>query len=97
MSLTPAQRSTRARLAAHTRWANTADRTAATQAARDGYVARWERDVDPDGVLPADERAKRGRSAMRAHLSRAALRSSQSRVNCPAPPPPPPTPKPPKG
>lgn len=78
--LTPAQRSLRARLAAHTSWANTTDRTARTEAARRAAMDRFEREVDPDGVLPAQERAKRAESARKAYFAKLALRSSQARA-----------------
>lgn len=68
-----------ARVAAHTRWASETDRTKATAPARRGLIAKFEREVDPDGVLSADERDRRARSAMRAHMSRMALRSAQAR------------------
>jgi hypothetical protein len=42
-------------------------------------MKRFERMVDPDGVLDPDERAQRARQLMRAHMTRAALRSAQSR------------------
>jgi hypothetical protein len=48
MPLTASQRSQRARLAAQTRWGNTVDRTAATQAARDKFRARFEHEVDAE-------------------------------------------------
>jgi hypothetical protein len=68
-----------AKIAAHASWALTEDRSARTQAARDGLLARFERQVDPDGVLPLDERAKRAESARRAHYQRLALKSAQAR------------------
>lgn len=77
--MTPAQRRMRASAAALTRWAKTDDRQAATKPARVGYMARWEREVDPDGVLPIDERAKRASLALKAHMTGLALRSSKSR------------------
>lgn len=72
-------RSQVARIAAHTRWAGEPDRHAATQPARDGLQRRFEREVDPDGVLPPDELAIRATSARRAHFQRLALKSAQSR------------------
>ena len=45
-------RSLVARAAAHTRWARTADRTAATAPARAAFEARFEHEVDPERVLP---------------------------------------------
>jgi hypothetical protein len=68
-----------AKVAAHTRWANTVDRTAATAKARQAFADRFEREVDPDGVLDPLERAKRATSARRAHFQRLALKSAQSR------------------
>lgn len=68
-----------AKLAAHTRWANTADRTAATAPARAAMQAKFEAQVDPDGLLPADERARRAESARRAHYQRLALASAKAR------------------
>jgi hypothetical protein len=49
---TPSERSLIARLAAHESWARTEDRTARTAAARKALQDRFEREVDPDGVLP---------------------------------------------
>ena len=68
-----------AKVAAHTRWANTVDRTAATAKARQAFTDRFERDVDPDGVLDPLERAKRAANARRAHFQRLALKSAQAR------------------
>jgi len=77
--LTPAQRVLRARLAAHASWASTADRTARTRAASDAFAARFERDVDPDGVLDPAERTRRAQSAKKAYFQRLALASSKAR------------------
>lgn len=68
-----------AKVAAHTRWANTIDRTAATAKARQAFADRFERDVDPDGTLDPLERAKRAANARRAHFQRLALKSAQAR------------------
>lgn len=70
--LTPSQRTQRARLAARSRWAKT-DGSQGTQAARDAFMARFELEVDPDGVLAPDERAKRAESARRAYFQRLAF------------------------
>jgi hypothetical protein len=77
--LTPSERSLRARMAAHASWAQTDDRSARTAPARRAALARFEREVDPDGGLSPTERARRAESAMRAHMSRLALRSAQAR------------------
>ena len=68
-----------ARLAAHTSWANTPDPGARTAPARAAAFARFEREVDPDGVLSPAERARRAESARKAYFTRLALRSAQAR------------------
>jgi hypothetical protein len=78
-ALTPSQRTLRARLAAHSSWANTSDRSARTAPARSASFKRFERQVDPDCTLDPDDRARRAEHAMRAHMIRAALRSAQAR------------------
>ena len=77
--LTPAERSLRARLAVHTSWAQTTDRSARTAPARRAAVQRFERQVDPDGRLKPAERTRRAEQAMRAHMAGLALRSAQTR------------------
>jgi hypothetical protein len=69
----------RARLAALDSWAQTPDRAARTAPARAGLLARFEREVDPDGVLLPAERAKRAESARRAFYARLALASAAAR------------------
>lgn len=71
--------SLRARIAANTRWAFAADRTAATAAARAAADARFEREVDPEGKLPPEERARRAASLRKAHFGRMALASAKKR------------------
>lgn len=68
-----------ASIAANTRWARTADRAAATAPAREALSAKFETIVDPDGRLSPEERARRGASLRRAHMTRLALRSAQNR------------------
>jgi predicted Fe-S protein YdhL (DUF1289 family) len=48
---TASERSMRGRIGAHTRWANSEDRYLATRPAREGFYAKFEREVDPDGAL----------------------------------------------
>lgn len=79
MTLSKAETVARARLGAHTRWANTTDRTAATQAMRDGRMAQFERQVDPDNTLEPAERARRAEHARKAHMQRMALASAKAR------------------
>jgi hypothetical protein len=71
--------SLRARIAANRRWAFTADRTAATAAARAAADARFAREVDPDQVLPPDERERRAASLRKAHIDRMTLASIAKR------------------
>lgn len=73
------ERSMLASIAANERWAQTADRSEATKPARDGLTAKFEKMVDPEGMLPPEERARRVASARKAHMTRLALRSAQSR------------------
>lgn len=78
--MTPAQRSLRAKIAAHTSWANTKDRAARTAAARRAALGRFEHEVDPDGVLPAQERAERAASARQAYFTTLAYRAACARA-----------------
>ncbi|MEU4675750.1 hypothetical protein [Micromonospora sp. NPDC023737] len=75
----PTERALLARVAAHTRWAQTPDRTAATAGARKAFRDRFEREVDPDGTLPEAERLRRAESARSAHYTRLALKSARAR------------------
>lgn len=76
--LTPEQRALRSRLAAYQLHA-THDPKETTKKAREAYAARFEREVDPDGVLSPEERARRADAARRAYFTRLALRSSRAR------------------
>lgn len=70
----------RARAAAHTRWSRE-DRSTGTAKARTAFMARFEREVDPDGVLPPAERARRAESARSAYFTKLALASSRARTS----------------
>ena len=78
-SLTSSERSLRAQIAAHESWARTEDRTARTAKARQAALNKFERQVDPDGILTPAERAKRAEHARKAHFKRLALKSAQAR------------------
>jgi hypothetical protein len=69
----------RARMAAYTSWANTQDRAARTAPARAAADARFERQVDPDGLLSPDVRRAMADAARRAYYARLALRSAEAR------------------
>lgn len=77
--MTPAQRTLRAKIAAHTSWANTTDRAARTAAARKAAHDRFAKQVDPYGMLTPRERARRADSARRAYFAWLAMRSAQAR------------------
>ena len=62
-----AARSRKARKAALTRWSQQ-DTKAGTAAAREGFRRKFEEQVDPDGTLAPDERYRRAKRAMRAHM-----------------------------
>jgi len=76
--LTPAERSLRARLGAYAQQAKY-DTKQTTQAARDAFMGRFEREVDPDGVLPEAERARRAEAAKRVYFTRLAWKSAKAR------------------
>jgi len=75
----PEDRAMIARIASHSSWAKTHDRTARTAPARAAFLDRFERQVDPDGKLPPEERAQRADSARRAYFARLALKSARAR------------------
>ncbi len=76
---TPEQRSLRARIGAHALHAQVVDPAAHTAPARAAFLDRFEREVDPDGALPPEERARRAEHAKRAYFARLALASAKAR------------------
>jgi hypothetical protein len=77
----PSTRALTARIAANVRWSreNPNDPTGPLPRARAAFNARFEREVDPDGVLPEAERARRAQCARKAYYQRLALLSAQAR------------------
>ncbi len=74
----PAERSRAARIGAL--WLHaTRDARATTERARGAFLDSFERAVDPEGALPADERARRAGYARRAHFTRLAGLSARKR------------------
>lgn len=67
------------RVAAYTSWANTVDPTKRTAPGRTAALARFERQVDPDGTMPAPERARRAEAAKKAYFLNLARLSAQAR------------------
>ncbi len=76
---TPQQRALAARIGAHALHAQITDPAAHTAPARRAFLDRFEREVDPEGVLPLEERARRAEHARRAYFSRLALASAKAR------------------
>jgi hypothetical protein len=73
---TPELRSIRARIAAHHLHAQGGTNTGPARAA---FLDRFERQVDPDGVLNPEERARRAAHAKTAYFTALALRSAKAR------------------
>jgi hypothetical protein len=67
------------RIAAEVSWARTQDRPARTRPARQAFLKRFERQVDPDGTLPPEERRQRAEHAKRAYMLQLAKRSAAAR------------------
>ena len=77
--MTPEQRSLQARMAAHSLHARVANPAAHTAPARRAFLDRFERQVDPDGVLKPEERARRAEHARKAYFLKLALASAAAR------------------
>lgn len=73
------ERSLSASIAADTRWSRTPDRAAATAPARRALEEKFEREVDPEGILDPALRAKLAQNAKSAHYKRLALKSARAR------------------
>lgn len=69
----------KARLAAHALHAKVSDPAAHTSPARAAFLSRFEREVDPDGVLAPEERARRAEHAKKAYFLKLALASREAR------------------
>lgn len=74
--MTPAERILRARIGALSLHAQGKTNTGP---ARAKFLARFETEVDPEGVLPNAERQRRAQAARKAHFARMALKSAQTR------------------
>lgn len=56
------------------------DSTELVRPAREAFWSKFEREVDPDGVLDPTERARRAEMARKAYFTRLALLSAQARA-----------------
>lgn len=73
-------RSLNARAGALESWSRTADRTARTAAARQAFREKFERQVDPEGILAPADRARRAEQARKAYYARLAAASVAART-----------------
>jgi hypothetical protein len=76
--LTPAERTLRARLAAHAMHGRH-DVRATTAKARAAFLARFEQQADPEGLLPPGERERRAQQLRSAYFAQLALVSAKAR------------------
>jgi hypothetical protein len=67
-----------ARLAAHSKWAQT-DPVEGTAAAGAKFLLRFIDEVDPDRIFPEAERLRRAEHARKAYFTKLALRSAKAR------------------
>jgi hypothetical protein len=67
------------RIAAEISWSRTYDRSARTRPAREAFLKRFEKEVDPDGKLPPEERRRRAEHARRAYMLHLAKRAIATR------------------
>lgn len=74
----PKRRTTNASIAALTRWSKQ-DGRQGTAAARAGWRARFENEVDPHRLLSPEERYQRTERAIKAHMKRLGQRSGDAR------------------
>jgi hypothetical protein len=77
-SSSPAERSLRARLAAHTLHARR-EAHQTTAIARAGFLARFEREVDPGSALDPTERRRRAEHTRRAYFIRLSLAAVEAK------------------
>jgi hypothetical protein len=74
----PVERSLRARLAAYALHAQR-DSRETSAAGRAAFLARFEREVDPDGTLDEAERQRRAAQARSAYFTRLSLAAAKAR------------------
>jgi hypothetical protein len=67
------------RIAAEVSWARTHDRAARTRPAREAFLKRFEKEVDPDRALRPEERRQRAEHAKRAYMLQLSKRSAAAR------------------
>ena len=75
-SVSSSERSLRGKIGAYSLHAQGKTNTVPARAA---FLDRFEREVDPDGLLPPEVRAKRAKAAKSAYFSGLALKSAKAR------------------
>jgi hypothetical protein len=78
MALSPEERTLRARIGAHSLHSQR-NAKELTAPARRAFLDRFEREVDPKGVLSPTERSRRADHARKSYMMRLALRSAKAR------------------
>jgi hypothetical protein len=79
VTASPGERRLQAKAAAFTRWSRTTNRTAATAAAREGLMRKFENQVDPAGLLAPAERRAQAIRARHAYYATLAAKSAAAR------------------
>lgn len=74
----PIVRRTAASIAANVRWSKQ-DTKIGIQPARRGFMARFEREVDPEGLLAPADRMARADRALKAYMSQLSLKAREKR------------------
>ncbi|GAA1593236.1 hypothetical protein GCM10009789_54080 [Kribbella sancticallisti] len=77
--MTPEQRRERALKAINSRWARPTARDEQSEAAARALWRRFETQVDPDGLLPADRRQQLAEYALKAHMAEMRLARARRR------------------
>jgi hypothetical protein len=55
------------------------DSKVVSQPARDAFMAKFEDEVDPERILPEEERARRAIHALKAYMAQLSLKSAKAR------------------
>jgi hypothetical protein len=74
-----ASRKVAAQIAALTRWAHERNPATALHPAREGFLAKLEREVDPNGEMRPEERRAGAERLRAAHMKRIAVKSAEAR------------------
>lgn len=75
--MTPQEKKTGARIGAYSLHAQGKTNVGPAQK---GFMAKFERQVDPEGVLSPEERAKRAEAARKAHMAAIRLKSQRKKT-----------------